>query len=47
VKNTLPFFGTLPFLRMSRRLDADERVLGERGESVVGLVGENVAVSEE
>src|SRR5205807_5616459 len=29
------------------RLDPDHRILGERGESVIGLVGEDVAVGEE
>ena len=32
VKNRLPFFGTLPFLRMSSGLDAHHGVLRERGE---------------
>ena len=46
VKKRLPFFGTLPFLRMSSGSDADHRVFGERGEGVVGLVGEDVAVGQ-
>ena len=47
VKKRLPFLGTLPFLRDVGRGDAHHRVLGEGGEGVVGLVGEDVAVGEE
>ena len=47
VKNRLAFFGTLPFLRMSLRVDPHHRILGKGGEGVVCLVGEDVAVGEE
>ncbi len=47
VKKMLPFFGTLPFLRMSSGSMRTQRIFGEGGEGVVGLVGEDVAVGEE
>ena len=47
VKNTLAFFGTRPFFRISSGLDARQRVLGKRREGVVGLIGQDVAVGEE
>ena len=47
VKKRLPFFGTLPFLRMSAGVDAHHGVFGEGREGVVGLVGEDVAVGQE
>src|ERR1700730_874166 len=36
-----------PLLADVLRLDPHHRILGKGGESIVGLVGENVAVSEE
>ena len=47
VKNRLPFFGTLPFLRMSSGSMRTIASSGNGGEGVVGLVGEDVAVGEE
>ena len=47
VKNRLPFFGTLPFLRMSSGSIRTIASSGKAREGVVGLIGQDVAVGEE
>jgi hypothetical protein len=47
VKNRLPFFGTLPFLRISPGSMRTSASSGNAEKCVVRLIGENIAVGEE